>query len=83
MPRTVGRMPRQRLAPALPIDASVSESLRRSKTIPSSFYLTGKPAFFGSYRYGSPLLNVTFDPGLPGEAGLRSRDPRPDATIGT
>jgi predicted Zn-dependent protease len=26
------------------------------------------PDMFGSYRYGSPLLNVTFDPGWPGEA---------------
>ena len=25
------------------------------------------PAMFGSYRYGSPLLNVTFDPGVDGE----------------
>lgn len=25
------------------------------------------PEMFGSYRYGSPLLNVTFDPGVPGE----------------
>jgi predicted Zn-dependent protease len=25
------------------------------------------PGMFGSYRYGSPLLNVTFDPGVPGE----------------
>ncbi len=25
------------------------------------------PEMFGSYRYGSPLLNVTFDPGFPGE----------------
>ena len=33
-----------------------------------------KPAFFGSYRYGSPLLNVTFDPGLPGEAAAYAFD---------
>jgi predicted Zn-dependent protease len=25
------------------------------------------PEMFGSYRYGSKLLNVTFDPGVPGE----------------
>ena len=25
------------------------------------------PEMFGSYRYGSDLLNVTFDPGVPGE----------------
>ncbi len=25
------------------------------------------PEMFGSYRYGSPLLNVSFDPGVPGE----------------
>jgi predicted Zn-dependent protease len=25
------------------------------------------PEMFGSYRYGSPLLNVTFDPTVPGE----------------
>jgi len=25
------------------------------------------PAMFGTYRYGSQLLNVTFDPGVPGE----------------
>ncbi|MBK1648377.1 TldD/PmbA family protein [Rhabdochromatium marinum] len=25
------------------------------------------PAMFGQYRYGSELLNVTFDPGVPGE----------------
>ena len=25
------------------------------------------PDMFGSYRYGSSLLNVTFDPGVPGE----------------
>lgn len=25
------------------------------------------PAMFGHYRYGSDLLNVTFDPGVPGE----------------
>jgi predicted Zn-dependent protease len=33
-----------------------------------------KPSFFGSYRYGSPLLNVTFDPGLPGEAAAYAFD---------
>jgi predicted Zn-dependent protease len=33
-----------------------------------------KPGFFGSYRYGSPLLNVTFDPGLPGEAAAYAFD---------
>jgi predicted Zn-dependent protease len=33
-----------------------------------------KPAFFGNYRYGSPLLNVTFDPALPGEAGAYAFD---------
>ena len=27
-----------------------------------------KPEMFGTYQYGSPLLNVTFDPGLQGEA---------------
>jgi predicted Zn-dependent protease len=26
------------------------------------------PDMFGSYQYGSPLLNVTFDPSVPGEA---------------
>jgi predicted Zn-dependent protease len=26
-----------------------------------------KPEMFGRYRYGSPLLNVTFDPTVPGE----------------
>ena len=33
-----------------------------------------KPAFFGTYRYGSSLLNVTFDPGLPGEAAAYAFD---------
>jgi predicted Zn-dependent protease len=33
------------------------------------------PEMFGSYRYGSELLNVTFDPGVPGElAGYRYDD---------
>ena len=29
---------------------------------------------FGSYRYGSALLNVTFDPGIPGEAATYAFD---------
>ncbi|WP_321800441.1 TldD/PmbA family protein [Caballeronia sp. J97] len=33
-----------------------------------------KPAFFGHYRYGSPLLNVTFDPGVPAEVASYAFD---------
>ncbi|AOJ05601.1 peptidase C69 [Burkholderia mayonis] len=33
-----------------------------------------KPEMFGSYRYGSPLLNVTFDPTLHGEAASYAFD---------
>jgi predicted Zn-dependent protease len=33
-----------------------------------------KPEFFGSYRYGSPLLNVTFDPGVASEAAAYAFD---------
>ena len=29
---------------------------------------------FGHYQYGSPLLNVTFDPGMPGELASYSHD---------
>jgi predicted Zn-dependent protease len=32
------------------------------------------PDMFGSYRYGSPLLNVTFDPGVAGEAAAYAFD---------
>jgi len=32
------------------------------------------PAMFGSYRYGSPLLNVSFDPGVPGEFASYAAD---------
>lgn len=32
------------------------------------------PDMFGSYRYGSDLLNVTFDPGVPGEAAAYAFD---------
>jgi predicted Zn-dependent protease len=32
------------------------------------------PDMFGTYRYGSPLLNVTFDPGLAGEAATYAFD---------
>jgi predicted Zn-dependent protease len=34
---------------------------------------------FGSYQYGSPLLNVTFDPGIPGEAADYAFDDNGDA----
>ncbi|KVE35584.1 TldD/PmbA family protein [Burkholderia sp. TSV86] len=33
-----------------------------------------KPEMFGSYQYGSPLLNVTFDPTLAGEAASYAFD---------
>ncbi|WP_425128875.1 TldD/PmbA family protein [Burkholderia pseudomallei] len=33
-----------------------------------------KPEMFGAYPYGSPLLNVTFDPTLPGEAASYAFD---------
>jgi predicted Zn-dependent protease len=33
-----------------------------------------KPEMFGTYQYGSPLLNVTFDPGLTGEAASYAFD---------
>lgn len=33
-----------------------------------------KPEMFGTYQYGSPLLNVTFDPGLQGEAASYAFD---------
>ncbi|KVA14158.1 TldD/PmbA family protein [Burkholderia ubonensis] len=32
------------------------------------------PEMFGAYQYGSPLLNVTFDPGLPSEAASYAFD---------
>jgi predicted Zn-dependent protease len=32
------------------------------------------PEMFGSYRYGSELLNVTFDPGVPGELASYAYD---------
>jgi predicted Zn-dependent protease len=32
------------------------------------------PDMFGSYRYGSDLLNVTFEPGLPGELASYATD---------
>ncbi len=32
------------------------------------------PDMFGTYRYGSPLLNVTFDPGVAGEAAAYAFD---------
>ncbi len=32
------------------------------------------PDMFGTYRYGSDLLNVTFDPGVPGEAAAYAFD---------
>lgn len=32
------------------------------------------PDMFGTYRYGSPLLNVTFDPGVVGEAAAYAFD---------
>jgi predicted Zn-dependent protease len=32
------------------------------------------PEMFGSYRYGSALLNVTFDPGVPGELASYAYD---------
>ncbi len=32
------------------------------------------PDMFGTYRYGSELLNVTFDPGVPGEAAAYAFD---------
>jgi predicted Zn-dependent protease len=33
-----------------------------------------KPEMFGHYQYGSALLNVTFDPGVPGEAASYAFD---------
>src|SRR5690606_12075292 len=32
------------------------------------------PEMFGSYRYGSPLLDVSFDPGVPGEVASYAVD---------
>jgi predicted Zn-dependent protease len=32
------------------------------------------PDMFGTYRYGSSLLNVTFDPGVPGELASYAAD---------
>ena len=32
------------------------------------------PEMFGRYRYGSPLLNVSFDPGVPGEFASYAAD---------
>ncbi|MCU0833812.1 MAG: TldD/PmbA family protein [Chromatiaceae bacterium] len=32
------------------------------------------PEMFGRYQYGSPLLNVTFDPGVPGELASYAAD---------
>ncbi len=38
---------------------------------------------FGSYRYGSELLNVSFDPGVPGEFGSYACDDDGQAAVAT
>ncbi|CAL8478662.1 TldD/PmbA family protein [Caballeronia sp. S22] len=63
---------------ALQIHESIGHPLELDRILGDERNFAGssfvKPAFFGNYRYGSPLLNVTFDPALPGEAAAYAFD---------
>ncbi|SAL78592.1 peptidase U62, modulator of DNA gyrase [Caballeronia choica] len=74
-PRDLLLMPDQMM---LQIHESIGHPLELDRILGDERNFAGssfvKPAFFGHYRYGSPLLNVTFDPEQRGEAAAYAFD---------
>jgi predicted Zn-dependent protease len=63
---------------ALQIHESIGHPLELDRILGDERNYAGRsfvtPEMFGHYRYGSPLLNVTFDPGCNGEAACYGFD---------
>ncbi|AEA65372.1 TldD/PmbA family protein [Burkholderia gladioli] len=74
-PRDLLLMPDQMM---LQIHESIGHPLELDRILGDERNFAGwsfvKPEMFGSYQYGSALLNVSFDPELPGEAASYAYD---------
>ena len=74
-PRDVLLMPDQMI---LQIHESIGHPLELDRILGDERNLAGTSfvtqAMFGQYQYGSPLLNVSFDPSVPDELGIYSHD---------